>query len=340
LVVATSEKTRGGISSVIKIHKTGAQWQSFRCKWIETHRDLSRLLKAAYFFNGLIRYLIFLPSCDMVHIHFSTTVSAIRKYVFFRLAKRYHKKIIIHLHCGDQLDAVWSSVYRKMFLQSDVALLLSNATRLKVAHYLGRGDNLKVLYNPCPAVTQSGGTRGKYILFAGTLVSDKGYADLIRAFSAVAPQFPDWKLVIAGNGEIGKAGALAKSLGVENKVVFPGWVDGAKKDALFGGAGIFCFPSYAEGFPMAVLDAWAYGLPVITTLAGGLSDVVKDEVNALVFHPGDVKTLSCQMARMISDEKTRDRISRASSELAKGAFNRESVTKQLEQIYEEVLYNG
>lgn len=79
LVIATSRKTRGGITSVIKAHETGEQWKKFHCKWIETHRDGNSIRKLYYLFTALIEYILLLPFYDIVHIHVATTQSARRK---------------------------------------------------------------------------------------------------------------------------------------------------------------------------------------------------------------------------------------------------------------------
>ena len=98
LVVATSRKTRGGITSVIKAHEMGEQWKQYHCKWIQTHRDGPALRKLLYFVIGLIEYIVLLPFYDIVHVHFSEPSSAIRKRIFVRLAKLMNKEVVIHFH--------------------------------------------------------------------------------------------------------------------------------------------------------------------------------------------------------------------------------------------------
>ena len=82
LVVATSRKTRGGITSVINAHEKGAQWKHFHCRWIETHIDKGWVYKLWYFITGFIQYLIMLPFYNLVHIHTSEPPSAFRKCIF------------------------------------------------------------------------------------------------------------------------------------------------------------------------------------------------------------------------------------------------------------------
>lgn len=92
LVVATSRKTRGGITSVVKAHETGEQWKRFHCRWIQTHRDGPAWRKVWYLVTALIEYMLLLPWYDIVHIHVATTQSARRKKLFFVLAKLLHKR--------------------------------------------------------------------------------------------------------------------------------------------------------------------------------------------------------------------------------------------------------
>lgn len=180
-------------------------------------------------------------------------------------------------------------------------------------------------------------TDEKIILYAGTINERKGYSDLIKAFAKIASKHPEWKVVFAGNGEIEKGEQLARQLDIANQVVFEGWVSGTPKDNLFRKASIFCLPSYAEGFPMAVLDAWAYGLPVITTPVGGIPDVAVDGENMLLFNPGDIDKLAEDIDRLITDNVLRHKICEASIEFAKDKFNVNTINKQLGKIYDSLL---
>ena len=159
---------------------------------------------------------------------------------------------------------------------------------------------------------------------------------MIKAFAEIASKYPDWKIVFAGNGEIENGKKLAKDLNIESQVKFLGWINGKEKDKAFKEASIFCLPSYAEGFPMAVLDAWAYGLPVITTPVGGIPDIAKDEDNLLLFNPGNIQQLSTQMGKMIENEKLRSHIIQESIKLSQTTFNINTINKQIGMLYQEL----
>ena len=337
LVVATSRKTRGGITSVVKAHETGEQWKKYHCRWIETHRDGPAWRKLWYLMTALLEYVVLLPFYDIVHIHIAAVN---RKIPFLFLALLFHKRIITHYHFPDPSTTLYNkrlfNRYKWCVLHSDICIVLSETWKQLFAK-LFNTSNIRVIYNPCSDVERATfGVREKYILYAGTLSERKGYRDLIKAFSKCAIRHPDWKLVFAGNGEIDMARSLSKDYGITAKCEFLGWIVGERKKEAFQKASGYCLPSYGEGFPMGVLDAWAYGLPVITTPVGGLPDVLKDGKNALVFSPGDVDELAKRLDAIMESEQLRLSLSATSKKLADGLFNVININKQIEKLYDEL----
>lgn len=344
LIVATSRKTRGGITSVIKAHETGEQWKRFHCHWVQTHRDGNAWTKLFYLARGFGDFLFRVPFYDLVHIHISQPTTIRRKAPFLKIAKALGKKIIVHFHAfnvEDTIQGKYADQYADFFESADKILVLSNWWKEQLLSSLSvKPDSIEVLYNPCPIVNEDNNNCSDKILYAGTVNERKGYKDLIKAFAQIAHKFPTRKLTIAGNGEIEQGKQLAEALGISDQVDFLGWVNGPAKEKAFQEASIFCLPSYAEGFPMAVLDAWAYGLPVITTPVGGIPDVAKDRENMLLFNPGDIDKLAENLDQLISDETLRNRISKESSDFAHKRFSIESVNKQLASIYESLSYKN
>ena len=337
LVVATSRKTRGGITAVVKAHEAGEQWKRFHCHWVQTHRDGSKWRKVLYLARGMADFIVRVPFYDIVHIHISQPTTIKRKFPFLRIAKRLGKKVIVHFHAFSVENTVAgkeSDKYRRFFYDADRIIVLSEWWKRQLIETLSiPKDKVEVLYNPCPQVEENQCAKHKNILYAGTVNERKGYSDLIRAFAIIAPAHPEWTLGFAGNGEVEQGRRLAAELGVADRVEFLGWVSGDAKEKAFQEASVFCLPSYAEGFPMAVLDAWAYGLPVVTTPVGGLPDVAKAGENMLLFTPGDIYTLAIQLERMIVDERLRARIAEESERFANGLFSIGAVNKKLADIY-------
>lgn len=114
------------------------------------------------------------------------------------------------------------------------------------------------------------------MLFMARIHPKKGLTELLSAWALLPEALRQgWHLAVAGWDEIGILEDLrqqAATLGIANGVSFPGGLHGAAKDAALRGASAFILPSYSEGLPMAVLEGWAYGLPVFMTDACNLPE--------------------------------------------------------------------
>lgn len=341
VTVATSSRTRGGITSVINAYRQTDLWTDWNMVWIETHIDRSKIAKLLILIKAIFVFLYHLPSTNLIHLHFSEPVSAIRKLLFVFLTKLFHKKLLVHFHAFSTSTTIYGRfdfAYKYIFQSADKIIVLSSYWKEEISQkWPSLSDKIIVLYNPCAQVKAMSVERQNSILFAGTVNQRKGYQDLIKAFATVKDDHPDWKLVFAGNGEIGAAKQLAESLQIKTNVEFLGWVNGSEKDMAFRQSSIFCLPSYAEGLPMAVLDAFSYGLPVITTPVGGIPDLLTDSQNALIYSPGDIQALSKCLTRCISDQNLRHSLAKSSFNLSITTLNLETITSELDCIYRKIL---
>ena len=142
------------------------------------------------------------------------------------------------------------------------------------------------------------------LLFVGRLHPKKGLAELIAAWALLPSAIrAEWRLAIAGWDEIGLLAALetqVRDLGLDDEISFVGQVFGADKDAAFRAAAAFILPSYSEGLPMTVLEAWSYGLPVLMTSACNLP---KGFTAGAAFEIAtDPATMAVAMADVLNDE--------------------------------------
>lgn len=119
----------------------------------------------------------------------------------------------------------------------------------------------------------------KVMLFLGRIHPKKGLENLIRAWgilkAGTSPQFEQWHLVIAGwsqGGHEDELKRLVHELGLETNVVFAGPLYDTAKDAALRAANAFILPSFSEGLPMSVLEAWSYSLPVVMTAECNIPD--------------------------------------------------------------------
>ena len=129
---------------------------------------------------------------------------------------------------------------------------------------------------PEPLAWNTRATAPRELLFIGRLHPKKGLAGLIDEWAALPPeQGAGWRLIIAGwdeNGHLAELKAQVARLGCDASVSFPGTLMAQAKAAALARASAYVLPSFSEGLPMAVLEAWAAGLPVFMTPECNLPD--------------------------------------------------------------------
>jgi glycosyltransferase involved in cell wall biosynthesis len=191
----------------------------------------------------------------------------------------------------------------------------ADRSRITVVH-LGRDESLLPVRDPQRlADVQAGlgllvdGAALPYILCLGTLQPRKNLERLIGAFGRVLPdldgQWPGLRLVLAGQQGWLSAGILRRAgdLGLQNRVLFPGFVADADLPALLSGAAVFAFPSLYEGFGFPVLEAQACGAPVLTSTTSSLPEVAGDA--ALLVDPLDEEAIAAGLHRLMVDAALR-----------------------------------
>ena len=108
-----------------------------------------------------------------------------------------------------------------------------------------------------------------------------------------------------------------RRLRLSGNVRFLGWVGPEQRDQILKEADIFILPSYNEGLPMAILEAMAWGLPIITTPVGGIPEVLIQGQNGLLVEPGNVNQLSKSIQYLMQDMALRQSMGKCSRETAK-----------------------
>lgn len=335
--IGASRNTRGGVTTVLKSWENSEIWHKYDCKWLETQDNRGILYKFYYLLRSFFTALLLIPKCDIAHFHTVPGMSIIIQMPIFLLCLLLKKRIVVQLHVGNQIVGhTDDTLFKWVLKKADRIVVLAFIWKdLLLTHFDIPQEKVSVIYNAAPDVKRSD-DKEKYVLFMAYLVKNKGYDILIKAFSEISHNYPDWNLIIAGTGEMDKARELAKRYGVEDKIVFKDWVIGAVKDSLWKHAGAYCMASYQEGFPMTVLEAWSYGTPLITTPVGGLPDVIRNRENALVFDFGDVDGLANCFSLLFSSDMLQRSLSEASVKLAKTTFSMEHTAKDIERMYESL----
>jgi len=155
---------------------------------------------------------------------------------------------------------------------------------------------------PAPLATGSGTTRVE-LLSVGTLNPGKGYEALLNALAAVASR--DWHLSCAGSltrhpPTVARIRALVHARQLEDHVSLLGELDAGQLEEHYARADVFVLATFRETYGMAVAEALAHGLPVVSTSTGAIPALVGAEAGLLV-SPGDVQSLSTALSRVIGD---------------------------------------
>ncbi len=172
------------------------------------------------------------------------------------------------------------------------------------------------------------------ILFMGRLHPIKGADRLIEAFLAIRGKFPDAVLVCAGPDEFG----IQEQLGRDNadgRVIFPGMVSGDEKKALLARADIFCLPSDAEGFSIAVLEALASETAVL--LSPGCHFDQVEAAGAGLIRPKDADSVAAALDELLSDRERVCAMGAAALELARSEYQWEPLVNKLIKVYEHAI---
>ena len=140
----------------------------------------------------------------------------------------------------------------------------------------------------------------KHIISVGRLCPFKGFDTLISSFTHLLHHHPHLNLTIYGEGdERSNLERLIVSLGLQGKVSLPGTTKNVHKALM--NADLFIFPSKYEGFPNALGEAMAVGLPVIASNCSGNIDIVRDKIDGRLFPVGDVEALTRVALELLND---------------------------------------
>lgn len=330
----------GGITAVLRSYRDAKLFQRWPVVFLPTYKrdaTIDKLLTASV---ALVRFIGWLLAGRVaaVHAHTAARASFWRKSAFLLLGGLAGARTILHLHDGS-FPAYYSEkcgglrrwVIRAILGHMDRVVVLSPGW-LGTMRDIQPAARFEVIANPVTTISVPPAPRPGEILFLGRLCPEKGILDLIDASAALANEFPELRVVCAGDGDIASLRKRAAALGLNHNVVFPGWVDGPVKDELLARASIFVLPSYAEGLPIGVLEAMINGIPVVATAVGGIPDALGSEAGLLV-PPGDPAALAAAMAALLRSSELRRRMGSAGCHRAEACYARDKVLARIGELY-------
>jgi glycosyltransferase involved in cell wall biosynthesis len=151
----------------------------------------------------------------------------------------------------------------------------------------------------------------RVILFLSLISKQKGADVAIRAFKVLSHEAKNIKLIVAGDGDyLPGAKQLAKTLGIADKVIFPGFVRNEDTSLFYNASDVFIFPTLRlESFGIVIAEAMACEKPVIASHIGSIPTVIEDGINGILFKPGDYEELAIQIKRVLNDQEYYEKLS-------------------------------
>ncbi|WP_313818613.1 glycosyltransferase family 4 protein [Cupriavidus sp.] len=214
-----------------------------------------------------------------------------------------------HCHFDEDLGKPARRVARRLAARTAAAVVvLTDADRLRWRAAIRHPFQIAVIANPLPfdlPPRMEAPMQAKRVLAVGRLVEAKGFDILLEAWALVVREAPDWRLEIVGEGPARPAlEALAAQYGVSKTVSMPG--ERTDIASAYRQAGVFCLSSRYEGFGLVLLEAMAFGLPVVASACeAGPKALLVEGGNAVMVPPEDGPVLARALLRVIGDPDLR-----------------------------------
>lgn len=175
------------------------------------------------------------------------------------------------------------------------------------------------------------------LLCLGRLTPQKGFDLALLAAAALAGRFPDMRVVIAGDGdERGPLEALARSLGIEDRCEWRGWVRPGDVARVIDEATMVILSSRYEGLPLVALEAAWMARPVVATRVGGMAEVVRHQETGLLVEPENVDELAAAMARLLERPEEARSMGATARTLVEREFGWEQCVAAYDLLYRQL----
>jgi len=307
----------GGISRVVKIWQNGHIFFENGIRYISTttHGKFKRIY---YLIKGFALFILsILRKKTIVYVHTSSYNSFRRKSLFIAAALFLKKKIILHIHPSHFFQFLLNikgleKILTYFLLEHLHALVvLTEQMRIDIQKLLPQKP-IYVLRNPVDIkVMQNTGNHiraNNKLLYLGWYIKEKGIYDLVDAIEILRTKGVDIYLEFYGPTPRKELQSYVKQKQLDKVISVNGWIYETEKCIALYQSTALVLPTYSEGIPNVILEAMATKTPIISTLVGGLKEVLIDKENAIIAHPGDPRDLSDKIFMCLKDEELRNRI--------------------------------
>ena len=357
IVFVISSLSSGGAERVISIIANYFAYKKYQVAivtfyhkthdWYPLNKDVVRIVTGytrgqkkldiiRNYFKKILRLRkIFIELNPDVIISFLTEVNIITLLAAFRLGT----KVIISERVDPTLHKtilpIWKWLRRLTYPRADYLVVQTK----RVCDYYSEWPGLKIAIVPNPVLSPEKIRdvrmilKKPFIVAMGRLTFQKGFDLLIESFSKLAKKYPKWNLVVIGEGEKRRElEQLISHFGLNSRISLIGKVKNPQ--TILRQADIFVLSSLFEGFPNALLEAMACGLPVISfNCPSGPAEIIRYNYDGILVPPENINVLSLAMDKLISDKLLRQKLGENAKQVTK-RFSVEKIMEQWERLFD------
>ena len=297
---------------------------------------------------------------NLVHYHTSRGMAFLKDMVLAAVVRcLFRVTTVLHIRSSDATSILVSRAPRLQSFQlrvlqhcCDRLVLLSENVLNDFAAILGpeAGRRFRAHCTVLPNFTLLPATYrqhqeprdGVHVFYIGNLGAGKGIYDILEAARRLKGQGTSpFQVILAGpfndRQEEQRMRTIVADYHLGETIIFLGTVCEKEKEAAFLQADVFVLPSYSEGMPQSLLEAMAYGLPVVVSNVGGIPEVVCDGQEGLMIEPGDIDELCRALKQLIESVECRQRMGAAARHRMATHHTVEIYLRQLQDLYNLVL---
>jgi len=297
------------------------------------------------------RFVSYLRRCavDVVHVNPSLDwKGVVRDGLLTRLASGRGIPVVVFFHgwrwaIADQIERRYLWLFRALFGKAAGFVVLADSvkealrqwgfTQPIVKEVTVVSDEVLESFELSPCLEQRGAALKWRVLFLSRIVREKGIYEALDTAGLLAQKHPEVELVVAGDGEeLEKAKRYAEHENIYN-VKFTGRVRGDEKNRLYQDSHVFFLPSYREGLPGAMVEAMAYGMPVVTRPVGGISDFFVNGRHGFATESLKPEELAGHIERLLLDKALYLDVASYNARYARKHFSASKAAKRLEDFY-------
>ncbi|MEJ8734542.1 glycosyltransferase [Mediterraneibacter sp. ICN-202921] len=269
---------------------------------------------------------------DVLHTHRYSCVYALLPSIICRVPGRVHT---VHNVADKEIPGAYRKLMKIAYHFFGVtAVAINEGVKDSIREcYKLAGDVVPIIKNGVDITKFYSGKKASTLTLinVGRFSPQKNHKLLIKCMANILKENKNIKLVLIGEGELkNEIEQLVSELKLNENVHFTGNVSNVEE--YLAAADIYVMTSDYEGLPLSVIEAMAAGLPIVTTKAGGVVNLVKDGQNGILVDVGDEEAISDAVLNLIKDSEKRQEMGEKSQELAK-EYSVERMVEEYEKLY-------